>query len=73
LAGAFYLLKNPPKAALFWFAGCWNSSKFCSRALIQGTIVDFLAFLEHGSVKKITICAHTNRDMNKQEVGFIFE
>jgi hypothetical protein len=40
------------------------------RAVIYRTIVDFPALLEHGSAKKITVCAHTNRDPNKQEVGF---
>jgi hypothetical protein len=45
---------------------------FYSRAIIQRTIVDSPAFLEHGSAEKIAVCAHTNRDLNKQEVGFIF-
>jgi hypothetical protein len=31
------------------------------------------AFLEHGSAEKIAVCTHTNRDLNKQEVGFIYE
>ncbi len=42
------------------------------RAVIQRTIVDFPAFLEHGSAEKIAVCAHTNRDPNQHEVGFIF-
>ncbi len=41
--------------------------------VIQRTIVDFPAFLEHGSAEKIAVCAHTNRDPNKHEIGFIFE
>jgi hypothetical protein len=40
--------------------------------VIQRTIVDFPAFLEHGSAEKIAVCGHTNRDPNKQEVGFSF-
>jgi hypothetical protein len=42
---------------------------FYSRAV---TIVDSPAFLEHGSAEKIVVCAHTNHDPNKQEIGFIF-
>jgi hypothetical protein len=38
-----------------------------SRAVIQRTIVVSSAFLEHGSVEKIAVCAHSNRDPNKQE------
>jgi hypothetical protein len=45
--------------------------KYSIRAVIQRTIVDFPALLEHGSAEKIKVCAHTNRDLNKQEVGFI--
>jgi hypothetical protein len=51
---------------LVWIAGCWNIL-LTSRNL--RTIVDFPAFLEHGSAEKIAVCAHTNRDPNKQEVG----
>jgi hypothetical protein len=35
--------------------------KYSTRAVIQRTIVDFPAFLEHGSVEKIVFCAHTKR------------
>jgi hypothetical protein len=45
---------------------------FYSRTVIQRTIVDSTAFLEHGLAEKIAVCIHTNRDPNKQEVGFIF-
>jgi hypothetical protein len=45
---------------------------FYSCAVIQRRIVDFPAFLEYGSAEKIAVCAHTNRDPNKQEVEFIF-
>ncbi len=38
-----------------------------SRAEIQRTIVDSPTFVEHGSVKKIEICAHTTRDRNEQD------
>jgi hypothetical protein len=45
---------------------------FHSQAVIQRTIVDFLAFLENVSAEKIAVCALTNRDPNKQEVRFFF-
>jgi hypothetical protein len=45
---------------------------FYSRAVIQRTIVESPAFLEHGSAEEIVVCAHTNYDPNKQEIGFIF-
>jgi hypothetical protein len=71
----FYLLKKFAKGLhyLVWIAGCWNSSNILySQALIQRTIVDFPAFLEHSSAEKIAVCAHTNHDPNKQKVGIIF-
>jgi hypothetical protein len=46
---------------------------FYSRAVIQRTIVVFPAFLEHGAAVKIAVSAHTNRYLNKQVVGIIFE
>jgi hypothetical protein len=51
----------------------WDVGIFYSQAKIQRTIVDFLAFFEQGLAEKIAVCAHTNRDPSKQEVGFIFE
>jgi hypothetical protein len=39
---------------------------------MQRTIIGFPAFLEHGLAEKIAVCAHTNLDPNKQEIGFIF-
>jgi hypothetical protein len=49
------------RAALFWFGlrvvGFLQT--FYSRAVIQRTIVDSPAFLEHG------VCAQTTRDPNK--------
>jgi hypothetical protein len=66
-------MKNPPKKrALFWF-GLRDVGLFYSRAIIQRTIVDFLAFLERGLAEKIAVCAHTNRNPNKQEFRLIFE
>jgi hypothetical protein len=39
-----------------------------SQAVISRTIVDFPAFLEHGSVEKIAVCAHTTtHDPNKED------
>jgi hypothetical protein len=57
------------RAALFWF-GLRDVALFYSRAVIQRTIVDFF---EHGLAEKIAVCVHTNRNPNKQEIGFIFE
>jgi hypothetical protein len=59
------------RAAQFWF-GLRDFGILHSPAVIQRIIVNFPAFLEQGSVEKIAVCAHTNRDPNKQEVGFIF-
>ncbi len=57
-------------AALFWFGlrDVGILQIFYSRAIIQRTIVDSPAFL----AEKIAVWIHTNRDPNKQEVGFIF-
>jgi hypothetical protein len=41
-------------------------------AIIRRTIDVSPAFLENDLVEKIAVCAHANRDPNKQEVGFIF-
>jgi hypothetical protein len=38
-----------------------------SQAVTQRTTIVSAAFLEHGLADKITVCAHTNRDPNKQE------
>jgi hypothetical protein len=43
-----------------------------SWAIIQRTIDVSTAFLEHGSVEKIVVWAHANRDPSKQKVGFFF-
>jgi hypothetical protein len=77
LAGILlFVEKICQRAALFFFGlrDVGILQIFCSRAVIQGTIVDFLAFLEHGSAEKIAVYAHTNRnrDPNKQEAGLIF-
>jgi hypothetical protein len=67
LAGALlFVEKIRLRAARFWF-GLQDVGIFYSRAVIQRTIVDFLAFYEHGSAEKIAFCA------NKQEDGFSFE
>jgi hypothetical protein len=55
----------------FWF-GLQGAGILYSRAVIQRTIDVSPAFLEHGSVEKIAVWAHTNHDPNKQEVGFSF-
>jgi hypothetical protein len=54
------------RIALFWF-GLWDVGILHLQAVIQRTIVFSPAFLEHGSAEKIAVCAHTNRDPNKQE------
>ncbi len=76
LAGALLFVEKSAKGLhyRYWFrlrdVGIFQI--FYSRALIQRTIVDFPAFLEPGLAKKIPVCAHTYRDPNKQEAGFIF-
>jgi hypothetical protein len=73
LAGALLFVENiRQRAVLFWF-GLRDVGIFYLRAIIQRTIVDFLAFLDHCSAENIVVCAYTNRDPNKQEVGFNFE
>jgi hypothetical protein len=54
------------RTALFWF-GLRDDGILHSQAVIQRTIVVFPAFLEHGLGEKTVVCAHTNRDPNKQE------
>jgi hypothetical protein len=75
LAGALLFdEKIRQSAALFWFGlrDVGILQIFFSRAVIQRTIVDCPAFLEHGSAEKIAVCALTNCDLIKQEVGLIF-
>jgi hypothetical protein len=56
LAGALlFNEKIRQMAALFWF-GMRDVGLFYSRAVIQRTIVDFLAFLEHVLAEKIAVC-----------------
>jgi hypothetical protein len=50
--------------AQFWF-GLRIVGFLQSQAVISRTIVDFPAFLDHGSAEKIAVCAHTTRDPNK--------
>jgi hypothetical protein len=65
MAGALlFAEKIRQRAVLFWF-GLRDAGIFYSGAVIQRTIADFPAFLDHGSVEKIAVCAHTNRDPNK--------
>jgi hypothetical protein len=56
-------------AAFFWF-GLLDVGILYSRAVIQRTVSP--AFLEHGLAEKITVSAHANRDLNKQEIELIF-
>jgi hypothetical protein len=72
LAGALsFDEKICQSAALFWF-GLWNDESFYLRAAIQRTIDASTAFMEYGLAKKIAAWAHTNREPNKQEIGFNF-
>jgi hypothetical protein len=70
LAGALFLFdeKISQSAALVWFGlrDVGILKIFFSRAVIQRTI------LEHGLAERRKRSTHTNRDPNKQEVGFIF-
>jgi hypothetical protein len=73
LAGALlFIEKIRQRAALVWIE-LRDVGTFYSRAGIHKTNVDFPAFLEHGSAEKIAVCAHTNRGLNKQADGFIFD
>jgi hypothetical protein len=63
LAGALLFdekIRNS-RTALFWF-GLRDVGILHSLAVAVS-----LAFLEHGLAEKIAVCAHTNRDPNKQE------
>jgi hypothetical protein len=64
----FYLMKKSAKELLyvFWF-GLRNDEILYLQAATQRTIEISPAFLEHGSVKKIKVWAHANRDPNKQD------
>jgi hypothetical protein len=57
------------RTALFWF-GFRDVGILHSRSVIQRTIVVSPTFLKHGSAENIAVCAHTNRDPNKQERHF---
>ncbi len=61
-------------AVIFWFGllDVGILQIFYSRVTIQRKIIDSSPFLEHGSAEKIVVSAQTNRDTNKQEVGFFF-
>ncbi len=65
LAGTL-LFDKKIRTALFWF-GLREVGILHSRAVMQRTLVVSLAFLEHGSAKKIAVYTHANRDPNKQE------
>jgi hypothetical protein len=61
LAGALlFVEKIREGAALFWFGSRDFEilQIFYSRTAIQRTIVNFPAFLEHGSAEKLAVCAH---------------
>ncbi len=74
LAHFYLIIKIRQSAALFWFGlrAVGILHIFYQRAVFQRKTDDSLAFLEHDLAEKIVVCAHTNRDPNKQEVGFIF-
>jgi hypothetical protein len=64
-----FVEKIHQSAGLFWF-GLWIDGFlqiFYSQAIIPGKIVDSSTFLEHGSAEKITVCAHTICDPNKED------
>ncbi len=53
--------------ALFWFGLRVVGFLFYPWAIIQKTIVDSPAFLEHGLADKIAVCAHKTSDPNKKD------
>jgi hypothetical protein len=65
-------MKKSAKVQLYFGFGLQDVGILYSQAVIQSTIDVSPAFLVHGSVEKIVVWAHANRDPNKQEVGFIF-
>jgi hypothetical protein len=68
LAGALLFDKKIRQSdALFWFGSrdVGILQIFYSRAVIQRTIVDSLAFLETGLAEKIAVCAHRSRLQKK--------
>jgi hypothetical protein len=66
------LLKKSAKGLHYFGKDCGMQEffKYSTHEQYQKTIVHFPAFLEHSSAEKIVVCARTNRDPNKQEVGF---
>jgi hypothetical protein len=62
LDGAILLLKKSTKGLHYFGLDCGMLELFKYSYSIQRIIVDFPAFLEHGSVEKITVSARTNRD-----------
>jgi hypothetical protein len=62
----FYLLKKSAKGQHYFGLDCGMLvlQIFNSQAVIQGKVVVFPAFLEHGLAEKIAVCAHTNLDPN---------
>ncbi len=68
----FIWWKISQSAALFWFRLQDVGILYSLQAVIQRTIDVSPAILEHGPAEKISVWAHTNRDLNKQEVGFMF-
>jgi hypothetical protein len=67
LAGALLFdEKIRQRNTLFWF-GLRDVGILHLRAEIQKIIVVTPAFFEHSLAEKIAVCAHTNRDPNKQE------
>ncbi len=65
-----FVEKIHQSAAQFWFGLriVGFLQMFYPQAFIPRTIVDFPAFLEHGSAEKIAVCAHTTLDPNKEDV-----
>jgi hypothetical protein len=71
----FYLMKKIRQSvAQFWFGlrDVGVDQIFYSRTVIQRTMLTFPHFWSTVWRKKVAVCAHTNRDPSKQEVGFIF-
>jgi hypothetical protein len=67
LAGALLFdEKSCQRVTLVWF-GLRNDEILYLQAATQRTIDASPAFMEYGSVKKIAVWAHANRDPNKQE------
>ncbi len=68
----FYLLKKSCKGQHYFSLDCGILAFFKYSPSSKEQLLTFRHFWSNCSAEKIAVCAHTNRDPNKQEVEFIF-